>query len=203
MGIFLITAPSGAGKTTMVKELQSQGIWEECISHTTRPMRDGEINGDTYHFVEEDDFVEAYQAGEFAEKVEYDGNYYGITHEEINRVIKNGKHVAIIVEYEGYKQIKELYPEAIGIFLYMSKEDCMANMLLRGDSLEKATSRINKYEDEMKNRNEYDYVVKNVRNKREYTSSIIKSILFQYQEGMSIYSGIGNSRTLHIDNNNG
>lgn len=181
MAIFLITAPSGAGKTTIADKIAKLGVWKECISNTTRPMREGEVYGKTYYFTKSEDFEDADTMGVFAESVRYDGHSYGITHEEIERVMGTGKHVYIIVEHGGYKQIKKLYPDAIGIFLHMSKEDCMANMLLRGDSLEKATKRINKYDDEIKNRGEYDYVVKNVRGQMDNVIYVIRYILTQYK----------------------
>lgn len=181
MGIFLITGASGSGKTSIAHEIKKHGCWNECISHTTRPMRDGEKDGETYYFINRKTFEEKYKAGEFAERVEYHGNYYGISKHEIERVLSNGKNVFIIVEYNGYKQIKEIYPNAIGIFLYMSKEDCMINMLLRGDKLEKAQERITSYDEEVKNRGEYSYVIKNVRGKIEYTIGILKWIIKSYE----------------------
>lgn len=181
MALFLITAPSGAGKTTIAQSLRDNDAWKECISHTTRDMREGEKAGETYYFIQNEQFLNMLKNNEFAEHVEYEeGKFYGVTNEEINRVRKKSKHQYIIVEYNGYKQIKEKYPDAIGIFLHMSKEDCLANMLLRGDSLEKALARIEKYDEEMKNRDKFDYVVKNVRNKQFATVSLIKSIIMQY-----------------------
>jgi len=179
MTMYLITAPSGAGKTTIVNELSKAGWWNECISHTTRPMRTGEIQNKTYYYINRGEFIESFDAGEFAESVTYDGNYYAIANSEISRVEKLGKDIVIIVEYDGYTQIKRLYPDAVGVFLYMSKEDCMANMLLRGDSIDKATKRIKKYEGEMHNSYQYDYVIKNVRGKLTETVMIIKYICRQ------------------------
>lgn len=180
MAIFVITAPSGTGKTSIAQMIQRQGLWEECISNTTRKPRDGEIEGKTYYFTNINRFEKMYENGEFAENVEYGGNLYGITHKEIERVMSKGKHVYIIAEYNGYEQIKELYPDAIGIFLYMNKEDCMANMLLRGDSLANALNRISTYDEEMENRDKFDYVIKNVRGKMVSTAGIIGNIVHQY-----------------------
>lgn len=180
MAIFLITAPSGAGKTSIAQMIQRQGGWEECISHTTRDMREGEENGKTYYFISKEQFLHFDKLGAFAEKVEYDKNYYGISKDEIERVMEKSKHVYVIVEYEGYKQMKDIYPDAVGIFLYMSKEDCMANMLLRGDSLANAEDRISRYDEEIKNRVHFDYVIKNVRGKMVSTTHIIHGIISQY-----------------------
>lgn len=182
MTIYLVTAPSGCGKTTLVHLLARQGFWNECISHTTRKPREGEIKDKTYYFTDNKTFLESLGAGWFVEHVTYDGCHYGISEAEILRVGNLGRDIVIIVENDGYKQIKDKYPDAVGIFLHMSKEDCMANMLLRGDSIDKAINRIKKYEDEMKNRNEYDYVIKNVRGKLDDTATILKYILKQHKK---------------------
>lgn len=184
MTIFLITAPSGAGKTTLAHRIAGHGEWTECISHTTRPMRDGEVEGKTYYFVSQQEFNEMQADNKFAESVKYNGSRYGISKDEIERVMKTGKDVFIIVDNDGYKQVKEQYPNAVGIFLYMSKEDCMANMLLRGDSLDSALSRIGLYSDEIRNSISYDYVIKNVRNKQDQTVNIIRNIIRQYRGEM-------------------
>lgn len=183
MAIFLITAPSGAGKTTLVKEIQRMRVWQECISHTTRKMREGEVEGETYYYVTEEEFTGMSNRNELAERVIYNGNKYGISKDEIKRVTSLGKHVAVIVEYDGYTQMKQAFPDAVGIFIHMSKEDCMANMLLRGDSIENALGRIELYDEEVKNREEYDYVIKNVRDKFFSTSRILRNIAMQYEDG--------------------
>lgn len=175
--IYLITGMSGAGKTYFGHWLMAEGFWNECVSTTTRPMRDGEIEGKHYYYADHDKFDAMHKNGEFAEIVVYGLNKYGITHAEIERVMKKGKDVFIIVENDGYKQIKAQYPKAIGIFLYATKEDCVQAMLSRGDSLENTLSRIATYEDEFKNRDQYDYVIKNVRNSDVETSHILKQIV--------------------------
>lgn len=181
MALFVIVGASGSGKTSLSQRVASMNFtWTECISHTTRPMRNGEEDGKTYYFLDEKEFDQRYKDGRFAEYVEYDGNKYGISHAEIKRVMNISAHVFIIAEYNGYTQIKAQYPDAVGIFLHMSKEDCMANMLLRGDSLEKATRRIKTYDNEIANKGEFDYVVKNVRDKSSKTVDILLGIIRQY-----------------------
>ena len=180
MALFLITAPSGAGKTTISQEVARRGAWKECISHTTRPIRKGEVEGKTYYYVSKEEFEAMKDIDMMAEVVTYDGHMYGISKQEISRVQKISRHVFIIVEHEGYKQIKSQYPEAVGIFLYMSKEDCLANMLLRGDTLENAMKRIEKYDSEMKYKVEYDYVIRNIRGHFTNTGNIIANIIISY-----------------------
>jgi guanylate kinase len=177
MTIFLITGASGTGKTTLAENISERDVWKECISTTTRPMRKGEVKGETYYFVSQQEFNELQSKNVFVETVLYDGNRYGVTHKEIERVLERNKNAYIIVEHDGYKQLKEIYPDAIGIFLYISKEDCMVNMLHRGDSLDKALKRIETYDDEMLNREDYDYVIKNVRGKSNNTTAIMEEII--------------------------
>ena len=179
MALFLISAPSGAGKTTLVKDLQGKNFWTECISHTTRPMREGEEEGVTYHYVDMKEFLRMDYRNEFAEVVTYDGNKYGITKSEIADESKHKKHKCIIVDHDGYQQLKTLYPKSVGIFLYMTKEECLANMLLRGDSIEKALKRIETYDNELKNSIAYDYVVKNIQGNFGSTATILTSIVLQ------------------------
>lgn len=180
MTLFIITGASGSGKTSLSGRVASQRYWVECKSHTTRSPRVGEADGETYYFITKEKCKEMLNNDEFAEFVEYDGNNYGISKEEIKDKMKQSKHVFIIAEYNGYKQLKKLYPDAVGIFINSTKEQCMANMLLRGDSLEKATKRINTYDEEVSHKGEFDYVVKNVRDKSKYSVDILCNIINQY-----------------------
>jgi guanylate kinase len=184
MTLFLITAPSGAGKTSIATYLRLYGHWNELVSVTTRPMREGEKEGETYYFLDDKLFDKLLEDGKLAENVEYGGYKYGIAVEEIEKKLGKSRtsHSFAIVDYNGYEQIKALYPDAVGIFLYMKKEECMANMLLRGDTLESATKRIEKYDSEMENRHAFDYVIRNVMNKKIETQDILMSIVKQYSK---------------------
>lgn len=181
MSLFLITGMSGAGKTSVMDDVKSRMKYNlsECVSHTTRPMRSNEVDGTSYYFISEEYFQEGVDKDEFAETVEYHGHKYGISKGEIKQRQFETKNAYIIVNCEGYKQVKEVYPDAIGIFLYAGKEDCMINMLSRGDGLEQANKRIETYDEELKNRHDYDYVIKNVRNKKTGTVGIIENIIYQ------------------------
>ncbi|WP_099301976.1 guanylate kinase [Bacillus sp. Marseille-P3800] len=181
MSLFLISAPSGAGKTTLMRQVKAffgEEVLREAVSDTTRPMRPGEQAGKDYHFISEDEFKALLNGGQLCESVKYGGHCYGLTRQELEE--NSSRHIYAIVEHEGYKQIKENYPDAIGIFLTMSKENCMANMLLRGDSLDAALKRINTYEDEINTRASYDYVIKNVRGKEREIVSVLHGIIQSY-----------------------
>ena len=184
--VYIITAPSGAGKTTIAQAIAKAGDWTECISHTTRKIRDGEQHGKTYYYVDVPTFNTMKANDELAENLKYNGNLYGISKAEIERVTNTGRDVFIIAEYHGYLQIKDIYPNAIGIFIHMSKEDCLANMLLRGDKINDALERVSFYDDEMKDVVDYDYVIRNVRDKRFETENIIKSIIRQNSNKITI-----------------
>ncbi len=179
MGLFLITAPSGAGKTSIVHSLGNAKVWREAISYTTRLPREGEVDGAAYNFISPEKFDELVKDNYFLETAEYDGNLYGVASADVTDLLSKYKNVVVIVEYNGYLQIKEKEPKAVGIFLHMSKEDCLANMLIRGNSVDKALKRISTYDNEVKNKGEFDYVVKNIRNKQRYTEKVIMSILEQ------------------------
>lgn len=179
MGIYLITGTSGAGKTYLCNILKGMGVWEECISHTTRMPRIGEKYGVTYYYVDKDEFNRMYDNEEFAEKVVYSGNTYGISKAEISRVLENNENVFVIVDYNGYTQMKEIYPEAVGIFLYETEKQCFKNMIERGDSVESAIERMKNYKNEIKNRNDYDYVIKNAYGRENDTVNIINNIIIQ------------------------
>lgn len=181
MTLFLITGMSGAGKTTIANTIQQYGEWIEIISYTTRPKRIGEVDGNTYYFINQEEFEKMKSNGEFIETTEYDSNFYGISRYEIEEKLSDYKRAFIIVDNNGYNQIKKLYPDAIGIFLYMTKEECLANMLLRGDSMDNALRRISTYDDELATSVEYDYVIKNVRDKVNSTINVVRNIINQYK----------------------
>lgn len=174
--LYLITAPSGCGKTTVARKLAEKGLWKEIVSTTTRKIRNGEEEGRDYHFIDAKTFITKRDNGEFAEAVSYGGNFYGIENGEIEKALNEGDAYAI-VEYQGFKQIRKKYPDSIGIFIWMEKNYCLANMLLRGDSIEQAVNRIAKYDDEMLDWTKYDYSVKNNHGEIEKTIEFIENIV--------------------------
>lgn len=187
MKLYLVTAPSGAGKTTIVKELEKQGYWSECISHTTREMRVGEENGKEYYFVSQEEFQQMVEDGKFAESITYTNNQrYGVSNDEINKLMDAKENVVIIVNYDGYKQVKEIYPDAIGIFIEVTAQECILNMMHRGESKSSMVERLEAYAEEISNRDEYDFVITNERGHLaetlfNFTKLITKEVLNTYK----------------------
>lgn len=177
MAIYLVSGMSGVGKTTIVKSLEEEGLWKECISYTTRRMRVNEENGITYNYINLEQFINMYENNEFAEATLYGGNLYGIAKEDIENTLLENNNCVIIVDYEGYKQIKEIYPSAIGLFITMSKEECYQNMLNRGDSIENAEKRISTYEKEFENYINYEHILENQTGHLDYIKNFIRNMV--------------------------
>jgi guanylate kinase len=104
--IITLTGPSCSGKTTLEGMLVDTGSYERVISTTTRTPRPGEIDGASYYFTDQVSFDAAVKAGQFIESVTFNGNSYGVSVSEVERVFATGKTVVIVVEPDGQKQIK-------------------------------------------------------------------------------------------------
>ena len=90
--IFIISAPSGCGKTSLVRELcQTYSFLEQTVSYTTRAIRSGEVDGQDYHFISKDEFIESKKNNKFIESQNVYDNFYGTTYESINKILTSGK----------------------------------------------------------------------------------------------------------------
>ena len=116
--IFIISAPSGCGKTSLVKELCHANISvEQTISYTTRKMRQGEENLKDYHFVSTNDFLNKIKLGHFIEYQAVYNNYYGTTYESIKEINDTGKDAILEIDYKGMLSIKRALPNAVSIYI--------------------------------------------------------------------------------------
>jgi guanylate kinase len=116
--LFVITAPSGAGKTSLIKALlQDEPGLQLSTSYTTRAPRPGERNGREYHFVDEPTFVAMRDRGEFLESAEVHGNRYGTSNKVIAETLERGQDLILEIDWQGASQVRRLYPQAIGIFI--------------------------------------------------------------------------------------
>lgn len=141
--VVLIIGPSGSGKTTLEKELHTKLGYYRVVSHTSRPKRPGEVDGVDYHFVP----VESFQDGsiEFIEKLNFLGNYYGVSAAELK---KETKYAVAVVEPNGARQIMEKLKEThhiVPVFMSIPREVCLRNMIEgRGANPEEAAKRLDK-----------------------------------------------------------
>lgn len=143
--IFTITGPSGCGKTTLVRELQKMypDRFCEIVSTTSRPMRDGEVNGRDYHFVDREWFKKELYAGNFLEHVEFGGNYYGVYAKDVGVAFKSGKHAVIIVDRKGAEAFVRRYGKDMVRRVYISADPKkVINRLVRRDGWSKAKKRV-------------------------------------------------------------
>ncbi len=116
--LIVISAPSGAGKTTIAREiLKGNPSLEFSVSATTRPMRTGEAHGRDYYFLAREEFERRVRAGEFVEWEEIYGNLYGTLKSEVERALRNGRHLLFDVDVKGGMSIKRQFPEALLIFI--------------------------------------------------------------------------------------
>ncbi|MDD5403494.1 MAG: guanylate kinase [Sulfuricella sp.] len=162
--LFIVAAPSGAGKTSLVKELLAadEGI-QLSISYTTRPPRPGEINGLHYHFVSRENFGQMLERGDFLESAEVYGNFYGTSQPWIEASRKTGKDILLEIDWQGAAQVRRLIPEAIGIFVLPPSLEALRQRLTgRGqDAEEVIRRRIAAAREDISHVGEFDYVIIN------------------------------------------
>lgn len=162
--LFIVAAPSGAGKTTLVSLLlENDPQIRVSISHTTRAPRPGEENGREYHFIDVPAFLDKVQHGEFLEWAEVHGNYYGTSKKWIESEMSSGRDVLLEIDWQGAQQVRKSFPKSIGIFVLPPSMDVLKTRLSgRGtDSAEVIARRIAAAHDEMRHVDEFDYVIIN------------------------------------------
>ena len=116
--LFLVTAPSGAGKSSLVNALlKREPAIKLSISHTTRAPRPGEENGREYHFVSDAEFLAMRERGEFLESALVHGNYYGTSRIWIEQQMAAGKDVLLEIDWQGARQVREKFADTVGVFI--------------------------------------------------------------------------------------
>ena len=161
---FIISGPSGVGKSTVLKALfRERGNMYFSVSATTRAPRPGETNGVEYHFLTKEAFVQMLGESGFLEHAEYVGNHYGTPAAPIRNCVENGQDSLLDIEVQGARQVKECMPEAISIFV-VPPSFAELERRLRGrstDTEEKILGRLERAKKEMRSAIEYDYIVVN------------------------------------------
>ena len=162
--LYIVSAPSGAGKTSLVKALiDSMAQVRVSVSHTTRAMRPGEVDGVNYHFTAREDFVEMLKQGDFLEHAEVFGNLYGTSHSWVKQTLAKGYDLILEIDWQGAQQVRKLVPDAKSIFILPpTHKDLRQRLHNRGQDADDVIDlRMQQAITEMSHYVEYDYIVIN------------------------------------------
>ena len=162
--LYIVSAPSGAGKTSLVKALlKADSAIRLSISYTTRAPRPGEANGRDYHFVSRERFESMLGQQEFLESAEVYGNYYGTSRTGIERDLAEGRDILLEIDWQGAAQVKQDFPGAASIFILPPSFNALRTRLAgRGqDSVEVIERRLAAAAEEVGHAGEFDYIIVN------------------------------------------
>ena len=162
--LFIIAAPSGCGKTSLVKALlESSSNLSVSVSHTTRKPRKGEINGENYHFVSKERFDEMISNNDFVEYAEVFGNLYGTARSNIKEKLDANFDIILEIDWQGARQVRENMPDSISVFILPPSKNVLLQRLIdRGqDDDETISKRMKNSESEMSHYDEFEYLVIN------------------------------------------
>lgn len=162
--LYVISAPSGTGKTTLVKALvESVPGLTVSISHTTRPRRPAEVHGVNYYFIEEAEFETMVAHQDFLEHATVFGRHYGTSRRWVEETIASGMDVILEIDWQGAEQIQHIFPECISIFILPpSVSDLYQRLIKRNqDNIDIIRQRISDVRESTNHLDDYDYVVIN------------------------------------------
>ena len=164
--LFIVSAPSGAGKTSLVRELLARDLQVALsISYTTREPRPGEIDGRDYHFVTPPEFERMLERGEFLESALVHGNRYGTSQPWIEREMRAERDILLEIDWQGAAQVRQRLPQAVGIFILPPSLQAL-EARLKGraqDDAEVIARRLAAAREEISHAGEFDYVIINDR----------------------------------------
>lgn len=185
--IFIISGPSGAGEDSIINKLEKLIPLERVTTTTTRPMRSGESEGRPYFFISEKDFKNKIKKNVFFEWAEeYNGNLYGVSKKEINRVKKSGKIGIWKIEYKGVLALKKLFPKIIAILIFAPLPVLKNRIMSRDKNISKKylQERMKYTKEWMRHKNIYDFIIMNEQGKlNEAVKKVLKIIDKNLPEG--------------------
>lgn len=162
--LLIVSAPSGAGKTSLIKALMEQDQRVEVsVSHTTRPQRPGEVEGVNYFFISTETFREMREAGAFFESAEVFGHFYGTSLTQLEARLSDGADVILEIDWQGAQQVRKLLPDSAWLFILPpSLEALKSRLQTRGQDAEDIIDlRMRAARDEMSHWDEADYLIIN------------------------------------------
>lgn len=162
--VYVISAPSGGGKTTLVDALMTQDKnVTRAVTHTTRNAREGEVNSVDYHFVTKDQFKEMIQADAFLEHAEVFDNLYGTSLQEVRKHTATGKDVVLVIDWQGADSVKAIMPEAELVFIIPPSITALEERLSsrQQDDAEVVRKRMADAVNQIRHYQKFDYVIVN------------------------------------------
>jgi guanylate kinase len=162
--LFVITAPSGAGKTSLIEALmRDDPSLKLSISYTTRAPRPGEKNAVDYHFVDDRTFIAMRERGEFLESAEVHGYRYGTSKKVITEALARGEDLILEIDWQGAQQVRRIYPECVGIFILPpSVDELERRMRSRGQDADAVIRRrLENAREELAHAGEFNYAIIN------------------------------------------
>jgi len=163
-GILILSAPSGGGKTSLARALvASRDDVEITVSHTTRGQRPGEEDGIHYHFVGRPTFEKMISEGDFIEYATVFDHYYGTSVKAIEKLILNGKHAILDIDWQGARNVRKKYPAATSVFVMPPSIEALEQRLQqrKQDSTEVIARRMRDAKNEMSHKDEFDIIIIN------------------------------------------
>ena len=164
-GMYILSSPSGAGKTTLVKKISKNKNFSISISHTTRLPRPNEKNGKAYHFISKNNFKKLIKKGEFLEHAKVFDNYYGSSRKKEIENLKKGKNVIFDIDWQGTRQIrnKKLNYKLITIYILPPSKKELINRLIKREkkNMKTVKKRMKEFKKDLSRWKEYDFVVIN------------------------------------------
>jgi len=162
--LFILSAPSGTGKTSLTKSLIRKNInLSLSISYTSRLMRSNEVEGHDYFFVERNIFEQMLEDGKLVESAEIYGNLYGTSRKWINEAINSGNDILLEIDGQGARQVRKVFPDVVSIFVLPPSLEILESRLKNRnqDSKEVIAKRMAAAKEEISHVSEYDYVIIN------------------------------------------
>ena len=162
--LYIVAAPSGAGKTSLVRKvLDTMPRIQVSVSHTTREIRPGEVDGRDYHFVSKQQFASMVEQSSFLEHAQVFGHHYGTSRKWVVQTLQQGIDIILEIDWQGARQIRQLFSSAQSIYILPpSMEALQQRLQARGqDSQSVITLRMNEAKSEMSHTGEFDYLLIN------------------------------------------
>ncbi len=162
--LYVIAAPSGAGKTTLVRFLLDRNPdFKFSVSYTTREKREAEVDGRDYFFVDEKRFLQLKEAGQLLESALVFGNYYGTGRTQVEQQLEKGNHVILEIDWQGARQVRESVPGCVSIFILPPSRPELERRLRdrRTDSDEVIAHRLQEAHGDMSHWDEFEFVIIN------------------------------------------